>query len=245
MSDYLANLAARECGPLSAGSLRPRLASVFESVPVKEQGALAAPLPIEVSASDHPPVFLDQSAVSCSAPVENVSVFKPARSLAELQKPASEPVLSNVSARRETYPQAPELLTSSSPTDGQRINVKAETPQLTTHRPHSPLNKGDESAERKNSFPLDDDELTISSPASPAGSNNSFSNVVASPAARKRSRPDVPQNGPAPTAPRIQVTIGRVDVRAILPPAPPQPVPKPAVKKVSLEDYLKRNGGRS
>ena len=43
--------------------------------------------------------------------------------------------------------------------------------------------------------------------------------------------------------PIIRVTIGRIDVRAVPPPAPPQPPPPPA-PGLSLDDYLKeRNGG--
>jgi hypothetical protein len=48
--------------------------------------------------------------------------------------------------------------------------------------------------------------------------------------------------------PAIHVTIGRVEVRAIMEPAPPRfPAPPPAEpKKISLQEYLKqRNGARS
>jgi hypothetical protein len=50
-------------------------------------------------------------------------------------------------------------------------------------------------------------------------------------------------HGAAPTT--IQVTIGRVEVRAIVPPAPIPAPPPPAAKKMSLENYLNaRNGGK-
>jgi hypothetical protein len=48
--------------------------------------------------------------------------------------------------------------------------------------------------------------------------------------------------------PAIHVTIGRVEVRAVMPPpTPPRPAaPPPAAPKLSLEEYLKqRNGARS
>lgn len=52
-----------------------------------------------------------------------------------------------------------------------------------------------------------------------------------------------------PEAPSIRVTIGRIDVRAVLPPAPPvPPAPRPrpqSAAKMSLDDYLRaRRGGR-
>ena len=48
-----------------------------------------------------------------------------------------------------------------------------------------------------------------------------------------------------PPAPTIRVTIGRVEVRAVLPPPAPARTPAPATPKLSLDEYLRsRNGGR-
>ena len=45
--------------------------------------------------------------------------------------------------------------------------------------------------------------------------------------------------------PIVQVTIGRIEVRAVSSPPAPQPEPAPAGPRVGLEDYLReRNGGR-
>lgn len=54
-----------------------------------------------------------------------------------------------------------------------------------------------------------------------------------------------PREGqPLAAAPSVQVTIGRVEVRAVLPPAPePRLVPAPSSTRLSLDDYLKRNAG--
>ena len=49
---------------------------------------------------------------------------------------------------------------------------------------------------------------------------------------------------PAKLPPPIHVTIGRVEVRAILPAAPPVRKNSPPASKVSLQDHL-RNGGRA
>lgn len=49
---------------------------------------------------------------------------------------------------------------------------------------------------------------------------------------------------PAPPAPTIQVTIGRIEVRATPPTAAPARAARPATPKLSLEDYLRsRSGG--
>lgn len=57
----------------------------------------------------------------------------------------------------------------------------------------------------------------------------------------------VSREGPRPaSAPSVQVTIGRVEIRAILPPAPEQrPAPTPSSARLSLDEYLKRNAGVS
>jgi hypothetical protein len=69
---------------------------------------------------------------------------------------------------------------------------------------------------------------------------------VVTAASRPRTGPD-PVVGPSPPPPVIQVTIGRVEVRAVAP-APPPPRRKPAAPRpgVTLEEYLvQRRGGRT
>jgi len=48
------------------------------------------------------------------------------------------------------------------------------------------------------------------------------------------------------SSPTVRVTIGRIEVRAVMAPAPLPPKRSlPATPRLSLEDYLKRrNGGR-
>jgi hypothetical protein len=52
------------------------------------------------------------------------------------------------------------------------------------------------------------------------------------------------EGAPFAAAPSVHVTIGRVEVRAVLPPAPePRAVPAPSSTRLSLDEYLKRNAG--
>jgi hypothetical protein len=44
-------------------------------------------------------------------------------------------------------------------------------------------------------------------------------------------------------APTVQVTIGRIDVRAVLTPSAPPPRPAPQQPRTTLEDYLRARGG--
>lgn len=48
---------------------------------------------------------------------------------------------------------------------------------------------------------------------------------------------------PSRPAPTIQVTIGRIEVRATPPPASTQPKPRPASPVMSLDEYLRQRGG--
>ena len=49
---------------------------------------------------------------------------------------------------------------------------------------------------------------------------------------------------PASARPAVRVTIGRVDVRALMPPAPPVGTPTAAGPKLSLDDYLRQQSRR-
>jgi hypothetical protein len=57
--------------------------------------------------------------------------------------------------------------------------------------------------------------------------------------------PTVPPNESAEERPIVRVTIGRIEVRAVTPPAPaPRQAARPPVPKLTLDDYLKsRNEG--
>ena len=61
------------------------------------------------------------------------------------------------------------------------------------------------------------------------------------PARPTRGGDEAPAPEAAPAAPVIQVTIGRVEVRAVMaPPSPPRPAPRP---RLSLDDYLRQSRG--
>ncbi|WP_199746994.1 hypothetical protein, partial [Corallococcus sp. AB049A] len=44
-------------------------------------------------------------------------------------------------------------------------------------------------------------------------------------------------------APVVQVTIGRIEVRAVTPPAPARPAPARTSPSLSLDEYLRRRNG--
>jgi hypothetical protein len=62
--------------------------------------------------------------------------------------------------------------------------------------------------------------------------------LVSMPRRSARSKPNAP-----PSPPTIQVTIGRVEVRATRPPAAIKPLPPRATPQLSLEDYLRSRSG--
>jgi hypothetical protein len=58
-------------------------------------------------------------------------------------------------------------------------------------------------------------------------------------------RVTVPASSSSPST--IRVSIGRIEVKAMMPPAPPPASPKPGrpAPRLSLEEYLKQRNGRS
>ena len=66
---------------------------------------------------------------------------------------------------------------------------------------------------------------------------------AARPAIATRPTPATPQTAPAaPAPPVVQITIGRVELRAIVTPASPRAVPPPA-PKLGLDEYLRQRTG--
>ena len=67
--------------------------------------------------------------------------------------------------------------------------------------------------------------------------------IPVKPQSLARAKPEVPVEGKPGTTPSIRVTIGRVEVRAVMAPALPlRPKPK-AAPRLSLEDYLRSRKG--
>ena len=66
---------------------------------------------------------------------------------------------------------------------------------------------------------------------------------IARPAIATRPTPSMPQTAPAtPAPPVVQITIGRVELRAIVTPASPRALPPPA-PKLGLDEYLRQRTG--
>lgn len=91
-------------------------------------------------------------------------------------------------------------------------------------------------------------EQSLPSSATTAASRRTTKTVV-QPASTSLVAPTVSplfpvRQPPSNEPPVIHVTIGRVEVRAIMPPATPKVAP-PAAPKLSLEEYLKQRNGRA
>lgn len=59
--------------------------------------------------------------------------------------------------------------------------------------------------------------------------------------------PRIPSNEPAPSSPHVHLTIGKIEIRAVMPPAPTPVARRPAPSQIeqSLDVYLARRSGRT
>jgi len=238
MNDYLSNLAARSLN--LTGLVRPRLASWFE-LPVAANGFAPGPRleserfdmrpeALEAESADRPPPGPFTPPLIGGAPERRWPTMEHKLPLDAPHQPP------HVSIAR-TRP----LETSTAQMASQSRRPVAEQPTLTQAAPaegtaDAPLR---DITHRPREAPL---EPAIS-PAEPSGIPKPRPLVLEAVIARPREAPHA-----EPKATRtIHVTIGRIEVRAVMPPAPPAPRPRPTqpVPLLSLEDYLKqRNEGR-
>lgn len=258
MNDPLANLLARSFGEL-ARAVQPRLPARFELV-ASFGGEVAVP-PMQVgdqAAPGSPPVRVEPSPAplaSAIPPVERRQVLplplaplpawgQPPTTCSELRRPSAPP------------PAAPERI----------------SPDLGVSEAHSertaPASLADfveprglpASASAVNPPRLPD--VAAASPAVPPAPVVSFQPDSALDTIHEPVAPDIlPPSTPAPVMPRepgapprepaapthpprITVTIGRVEVRAVPPPPPSsRPRPQPPAPRLSLDEYLRRREG--
>jgi hypothetical protein len=258
MSDYLGNLIARTFA--SAVPVRPQLASLFEPAPVSRE-KLSRPKFEQENFMERPPTTGRSERVVpmpmrrqsvLREPMQTVPEISPARKIlkpgpeSELALlPTSVPGQSNVQKASRIFSRLPPPLTlredkPSNSTRGRSDIIKSPLPEVVasvsyegivreeagSFQPATALKPVAISERRER------ESLTRSTPQA----------IVPTIRALPPFAPLSPARAPPPT---INVTIGRVEVRAMPPPAQQRARPKPA-KVLSLEDYLRQraNGGR-
>jgi hypothetical protein len=247
MSDFLTALAASALG--IANSVEPRPRSRFEDAPEAAWGEqtveIDAPVPA-VRAAEIPrtpaavaPPDSPEIAGETTAPPE-VPFVEPPLPL-PAPEPATEPtVIRHVRAAEPPPARAPQHELAEAPRRSERVTKPGAQPI----EPARVLRASDAAAER------DAPPLAVSPPTVVAGepplpiviTPERVEPAHAAPQPNEPARLDSPAaNSTAPPAPVVQVTIGRIEVRAL--PAPTAPAPSPAAKfapALSLADYLTR-----
>lgn len=218
MSDYLSRLVDRALG--LAPQLEPLIAPIHapSSTPVFEENG-------EISTPDMPGI----------AP--------------KLPPDAGDPSPVQASARDATHPAPLRPLPASRPTGVAPVNREPSSRTATGKGATLPA-----SAERKpatTAETITESPRSLVSPNEMAAAPHQPPRVAIQPrivAAPVPVQPPVPASQRPPAAPAVRVTIGRVEVRAVFPPAPaPAPVrrERPEPRGKSLEEYLsgRRSGG--
>ena len=258
MSDFLTNLIQRALAPTS--DLRPRLASRFEpqaggelgSQVEIEQASEAGPLPngeTSSSPAEQPPQ--SPSSVPVREPLEARRTPVPRANAAQdtglrpKVEPSSAPEPTRWGERtREPLPARSEPARESARPTGVRGDTYAAAPKASVREP---TREPARMASRPEAAAQGEDK------AAPPLQTRAVSSAVKplevhprkAPSPRPRSVPAAQQkhaeaHSSAPsTPPDIHVTIGRVEVRAVVPPAPANTAAKPA-PMLSLDEYLQK-----
>lgn len=265
MSDYLDNLVARSLG--LAEVVQPRPLSIFE--PLQPTG-LPAPDPNSLEEVGEQSSNLEPLRVASSAPDVELSEAPPAR---RREAPSGTPSQHPVQVTRRSERQSTPLLIPHQPLmpapgagDADmrvdRSEYAAPAAQQTVDSQpavgeHAPLRVVFQAATPSDPQSTAAQEATPLIPAH--GTAPSSRALLVAPEITPRpndrqERGDPWSDGPEPvpaaqreTAPTIKITIGRVDVRAVMPERPaPRPAPAARNSALSLEEYLnQRSGGKS
>jgi hypothetical protein len=261
MNGYLGGLIARHLEPLPL-AIRPRLRSRFETPAILGLGAAPGPEEIAVERIAEPPsISPRQASGEMAGPPVPETAITPVRPPVSSTRSAAPPRMTapaetpgGRSAHRQPQDAAPETGTDVDatrpastapvtridprPSDAERHEQRNPTPIQPRKAP--PERIVVERETRTQEHRLETVERGIVTPPVPRP-----------PVAAARSMPQVATPMIEPTAavrPAITVTIGRVDVRAVVAPSSPPQMPQPASRPAapSLEDYLRdRSRGTS
>lgn len=232
MSDYLANLVAKSRNV--ANVVQPRPASAFEppsraGMPVDNRGAADVESAEERFTSETP---FDR-APTTSTPLERVA--QPRLPRIDVGPSTGVPPVRGSLASDDARPHPATSVGTSSPMPFASPVTVRSAPVV------SPL---DSSGETRATSRSGEHPQSVSAPRTEPSPS---ATVIA----RERT---VQMLGPAPhdrastsredTGPTIKISIGRVDVRAVMPPSPtPRPASARRAASLSLDDYLKHQGG--
>jgi hypothetical protein len=262
MSDFLTNLAVRVLG---APALRPRLRSRFEPAPAAAGIALETAPPrreqermTRVEVAGEPPrrmVIGAVPAVPRSMPQRQPPPLVPGETKRPVEDDHTSPPASADSA---THPPPPP---AAAPPQQRRI-AAAVPPVVTASRGTPPAHVLTESIVETREIIVREagaPDAASTQPAPPpalprhrydeqppriertvVSREALFANAPPRPARASQSRMDVP----APSEPVIQVSIGRVEVRAVTPPPAAKPNRAPRAAAMTIDDYAARRNAK-
>ena len=242
MSDYLNNIVARSLN--LADVVQPRVPQLFEqsfaSTPEPDS-------PLQTEISERPAIFSEASETPGTRTDQAESEIRPPDLEPRKSSPASiethikkvspaavQPIGPSEGVRKGLTPIA--VNQAAGAADSRSVRDSVATPSATSNQ---------------NSQPQSERELPVPSTVGPLwkeATNTVSKPSLRSSAARLQQPPpngtlsSLPQNNRSePQSPEIRITIGRVDVRAIMPPSrPPNPAPVRPKPALSLESYLKQ-----
>lgn len=253
MSDFLSGLVDRAAG--RAPVLERRIAPRFE--PPRDRMGLGQDPMVQPPLEE---IFEETSELQSAPPRRRkVAVQRDNEKAAESRNPAPLLPVSKASPGRENRTESSinppkaaekvERVSADSSTVERSLDRISTTRRDEPVRPAKPLATPSIAADRAK---LDYVRSARPNAALPAQERGTFSKVEGRPILQPVIRPAVTPRAPQvivqrerKSAPTIQVTIGRIEVRTASGPAAPSPAPRSGGPKLNLEDYLKSRGGGS
>jgi len=247
MSDYLGNLIARTVSP--AVAVRPQLPSLFEPAPATREGK-SEPEFEQENFVEQPPGTQPSEKVAPmplltppSTSIDHQSTREPSRIFSSRGdgKPTPEP---EVPVQTRIFRRAAQTLREDRPSNSIRRRsdvIKSPLRDAIASASHE-VSAQEETGRSQPS--VASKSVVVPEPNEPKLPKRSRVQAIVP---TIRSLPPIPRlPATAATAPpTINVTIGRVEVRSVMPRvAVPKPTPKSA-SKLSLEDYLKQRNGET
>jgi hypothetical protein len=228
MTDFLTRLAQRALGV--APVVQPLVRSAFVPMPTVNDRATSTPAPDLAEAERSTAPVASESARSNGHERGRVAARPPilerrapiADPVAETESIITPPTVESPSRMRETRP-----VRSPDPADDTPSGMASVDPGTDRAQPATPRadDDGTESPASRLTVPMR------------AAAQTSRQALAREPTSERRANDDE-------AAPTIRVTIGRIDVRAITPPAPP-PAPARPGPTLSLRDYLRQQSKKT